>query len=103
MPFPDMYQAALANGMMVISDAAAFHQSRLLENPEDFGADVLQRLQNGAALPLKEYIQARRTQTLLRRQFARFFEKFDLSVDAHHAGGWRRRSKARMRWSWRAC
>jgi aspartyl-tRNA(Asn)/glutamyl-tRNA(Gln) amidotransferase subunit A len=77
-PFPDIYQAALANGMMVISDAASFHAARLLENPQGFGADVLQRLQTGAALPLKEYIQARRTQSLLRRQFARFFEGYDL-------------------------
>ena len=77
-PFPDIYQAALANGMMVISDAAAFHASRLLENPQDFGADVLQRLHNGADLPLTEYISARRTQTLLTRQFAQFFENYDL-------------------------
>jgi aspartyl-tRNA(Asn)/glutamyl-tRNA(Gln) amidotransferase subunit A len=49
-----------------------------LENPQGFGADVLQRLQTGAALPLKEYIQARHTQTLLRRQYARLFESYDL-------------------------
>jgi aspartyl-tRNA(Asn)/glutamyl-tRNA(Gln) amidotransferase subunit A len=79
-PFPDIYQAALANGMMVISDAAAFHASRLLESPQDFGEDVLQRLQTGAALPLKEYVSARRTQTLLRRQFGRFFENYDLLI-----------------------
>lgn len=77
-PFPDIYQAALANGMMVVGDAAAFHESRLLENPGNFGADVLQRLRTGAALPLKDYVQARRTQTLLRRQFASFFEGYDL-------------------------
>ena len=77
-PFPDIYQAALANGMMVVGDAAAFHESRQVENPGDFGADVLQRLRTGAALPVKEYIQARHTQSLLRRQFARFFERYDL-------------------------
>ena len=77
-PFPDIYQAALANGMMVIGDGAAFHTFHLLENPGDFGPDVLQRLKNGAALPVKDYIQARRTQTLLRRQYARFFESYDL-------------------------
>jgi aspartyl-tRNA(Asn)/glutamyl-tRNA(Gln) amidotransferase subunit A len=77
-PFPDIYQAALANGMMVIGDAAAFHASRLLENPGDFGPDVLQRLKSGAALPVRDYIQARRTQTLLRRQFASFFGSYDL-------------------------
>jgi aspartyl-tRNA(Asn)/glutamyl-tRNA(Gln) amidotransferase subunit A len=79
-PFPDIYQAALANGMMVVSDAAAFHAARVLDNPQDFGADVLQRLQTGAALPLKEYISARRTQTLLRRQFERTFENYDLLI-----------------------
>jgi aspartyl-tRNA(Asn)/glutamyl-tRNA(Gln) amidotransferase subunit A len=77
-PFPDIYQAAMANGMMVVSDAAVFHASRLLENPQDFGPDVLQRLQSGAALPLKEYISTRRMQILLRRQFGRFFETYDL-------------------------
>ena len=76
--FPDIYQAALANGMMVVGDAAAFHAFRLLESPQDFGADVLQRLKSGASLPLKEYISARRTQTLLSRQFGRFFENYDL-------------------------
>jgi aspartyl-tRNA(Asn)/glutamyl-tRNA(Gln) amidotransferase subunit A len=63
---------------MVVGDAAAFHESRLLESPGDFGADVLQRLRTGAALPLKDYVQARRTQTLLRRQYAHFFEDYDL-------------------------
>lgn len=77
-PFPDLYQAALANGMMVVSDAAIFHETRLLEKPDDFGADVLQRLRNGASLAVKDYILARRTQSLLHRQFARFFEHYDV-------------------------
>jgi aspartyl-tRNA(Asn)/glutamyl-tRNA(Gln) amidotransferase subunit A len=77
-PFPGAYSAAQANGMMVISDAAVFHQDRLAQHPEDFGADVLTRLQNGAALPLKDYIQARRTQALLRRQFTSFLDQYDL-------------------------
>jgi aspartyl-tRNA(Asn)/glutamyl-tRNA(Gln) amidotransferase subunit A len=71
-------EAARANGLMVTSDAAAFHQERLESRPEDFGADVLQRLRSGAAFTSSEYIQARRTQTVLRRQFEQFYDAFDL-------------------------
>ena len=76
--FPGASQAALANGLMIIGDAAVVYAERLQSQPYDFGADVRQRLQTGAALPLQDYIQARRTQTLLRRQFINFFMNFDL-------------------------
>jgi len=75
---PDGYQAAFANGLMTTSDAAAFHQKRLQTRPQDFGADILQRLQMGAAYTSTEYILARRTQTRLRRLFEIFFGEFDL-------------------------
>ncbi len=75
---PGIYQAAMSNGMMTTSDAAAFHAERLLERPSDFGADVLQRLQAGQDLPLKDYIQARRIQTLARHQFQQLFTHYDV-------------------------
>ncbi len=77
-PFPGAHQAALANGLMVVADAAAFHAERLRSQPEKFGADVFQRLKTGAALPLSDYIQARRVQSQMRRQFAEFFEVYDI-------------------------
>ncbi|MCJ7557060.1 MAG: amidase [Gammaproteobacteria bacterium] len=70
--------AALANGLMTTSDAAAFHQERLETQPEGFGEDVLQRLQTGAGFSSTEYILARRTQTILRYQFERFFRDYDV-------------------------
>jgi aspartyl-tRNA(Asn)/glutamyl-tRNA(Gln) amidotransferase subunit A len=76
--FPGAYLAALSNGQMVISDAAVFHRQRLHDQPEDFGDDVRQRLQAGAELPLKEYILARRTQSLMRWQFENFFHNYDI-------------------------
>ncbi len=79
-PFPGAFQAAIANGQMVIADAAVFHRERMQSLPEDFGLDVRQRLKNGAALGLSDYIQARRTQTLLRRQFETFFDSYDLLI-----------------------
>jgi aspartyl-tRNA(Asn)/glutamyl-tRNA(Gln) amidotransferase subunit A len=76
--FPEARPAALANGLMVISDAAAFHKDRLAEKPQGFGDDVLQRLQTGASLALDEYIRARQTQSNMRREFERFFEEYDV-------------------------
>ncbi len=77
-PFPGAREAAQANGLMVTSDAAAFHRERLQNRPQDFGPDVLQRLQTGAAYTSTEYILARHAQTLLRHQFERFFAEYDI-------------------------
>jgi aspartyl-tRNA(Asn)/glutamyl-tRNA(Gln) amidotransferase subunit A len=71
-------EAALANGRMTVADGAAFHRERLAEHPERFGADVLQRLQTGAALTSTEYSLARRTQAETRRRFEMFFTKYDV-------------------------
>ncbi|MEW5872179.1 MAG: amidase [Chloroflexota bacterium] len=77
-PVPGARQAAQANGLVVVSDAAALHQERLAEHPQGFGADVLARLRMGAAYTSSEYALARRTQVEARRQFERFFERYDL-------------------------
>jgi aspartyl-tRNA(Asn)/glutamyl-tRNA(Gln) amidotransferase subunit A len=76
--FPDAREAAMANGLMTTSDAAAFHHQRLAENPQGFGQDVLKRLQAGAACTSTEYALARRMQTILRSQFNEFFSEYDL-------------------------
>jgi aspartyl-tRNA(Asn)/glutamyl-tRNA(Gln) amidotransferase subunit A len=76
--FPQARQAAKANGLMTPSDGAAFHHERLASRPELFGEDIRQRLETGAAFSSTEYILARRTQTVLRRQFSHFFEQYDL-------------------------
>jgi aspartyl-tRNA(Asn)/glutamyl-tRNA(Gln) amidotransferase subunit A len=76
--FPSAAEAAAASGLMVLSDAAAVHKERLEISPQDFGEDVLQRLRTGASFDIDEYIQARRSQTLVRRQFENFFDEFDI-------------------------
>jgi len=77
-PLGDARKAAQANGLMVVSEAAAFHLQRLQARPEDFGESVRPRLHTGAATPALEYVQARRTQTELRRQFELFFDNHDI-------------------------
>jgi aspartyl-tRNA(Asn)/glutamyl-tRNA(Gln) amidotransferase subunit A len=70
---------AEANGLMVVSDAAAYHSERLQE-PGRFGADVLRRLQQGAGTKVSDYVQARRTQIEGRRRLEQLFEDFDLLI-----------------------
>ena len=52
--------------------------SGMKEHPDWFGADVLQRLRNGAAFSSSEYALARRKQAEARRRFEMFFEKYDI-------------------------
>jgi aspartyl-tRNA(Asn)/glutamyl-tRNA(Gln) amidotransferase subunit A len=76
--FSQARQAARANGLMTPADAAAFHQERLASHPGRFGADVRQRLETGAAYTSSEYILARRAQSLLRYEYTRFFQGYDI-------------------------
>ncbi len=76
--FPGGREAWAANGVMTPADAAAYHRERLQTRPEDFGADLLKRLQRGASFSSTEYALARHTQSRLRRQFEKFFNGFDL-------------------------
>ena len=80
--FPGAYEAAKNNGLMVTSDAAAFHRQRLEEEREKFGADIRQRLEAGAANTSSDYILARRSQVVLRRRFEEFFREYDLLLTA---------------------
>jgi aspartyl-tRNA(Asn)/glutamyl-tRNA(Gln) amidotransferase subunit A len=73
-------ELALANGRMTQADAAAVYASRLADHPERFGADVRKRLEAGAALPLTDYIRARRTQQEGRRRMEVFFGLYDLLI-----------------------
>jgi aspartyl-tRNA(Asn)/glutamyl-tRNA(Gln) amidotransferase subunit A len=77
---PYLLQAAQANSVMVTSDAAAVHQERVKNHPEDFGTDVLKRLLTGAAYTSTAYILARRTQTLAKRRMETFFKQYDLLI-----------------------
>ena len=70
-------EAALANAAMLLTDGAAFHQSRMEEDITRFGGDIQQRLSAGAAQSSVEYAHARKTQTEARRQMEIFFHTFD--------------------------
>jgi aspartyl-tRNA(Asn)/glutamyl-tRNA(Gln) amidotransferase subunit A len=57
---PDQRQLTAACQLVVAVEAAAFHKRWLIERPQDYGPQVLMRLQNGLAIPGVSYLEAMR-------------------------------------------
>jgi aspartyl-tRNA(Asn)/glutamyl-tRNA(Gln) amidotransferase subunit A len=57
---PDQRQLAAASQLILAVEAAAFHKRWLIERPQDYGPQVLMRLQNGLAIPGVTYLEALR-------------------------------------------
>jgi aspartyl-tRNA(Asn)/glutamyl-tRNA(Gln) amidotransferase subunit A len=57
---PDQRQLSAACQLVLAVEAAAFHKRWLIERPQDYGAQVLMRLQNGLAIPGVTYLEAMR-------------------------------------------
>src|SRR5262245_24069800 len=63
---------------LILTEAAAFHQIRREERPEDFGQDVMARLQRGAAVTGVQYALARDAQRHWQRQMEHVFTRYEL-------------------------
>jgi aspartyl-tRNA(Asn)/glutamyl-tRNA(Gln) amidotransferase subunit A len=57
---PDQRQLSAACQLVLAVEATAFHKRWLIERPQDYGAQVLMRLQNGLAIPAVTYLEAMR-------------------------------------------
>ena len=57
---PDQRQLTAACQFVLATEAAAFHKRWLIERPQDYGPQVLMRLQNGLALSAVSYLEAMR-------------------------------------------
>jgi aspartyl-tRNA(Asn)/glutamyl-tRNA(Gln) amidotransferase subunit A len=57
---PDQRQLSSACQLVLAVEAAAFHKRWLIERPQDYGPQVLMRLQNGLAVPGVLYLEALR-------------------------------------------
>lgn len=77
---PYMGEAAAANGIMIVCDAAVYHEERLAQAPENFGEDVRRRLLNGAAMPVADYVKARHFQTIFRHELISLISNYDFIV-----------------------
>src|SRR6478609_2080250 len=57
---PDQRQLSAASQLVLAAEAAAFHKRWMIERPQDYGPQVLMRLQNGLAVPAITYLEAMR-------------------------------------------
>jgi aspartyl-tRNA(Asn)/glutamyl-tRNA(Gln) amidotransferase subunit A len=57
---PDQRQLSSACQLVLAVEAAAFHKRWLIERPQDYGPQVLMRLQNGLSVPAVLYLEAMR-------------------------------------------
>jgi aspartyl-tRNA(Asn)/glutamyl-tRNA(Gln) amidotransferase subunit A len=57
---PEQRQLTAACQFVLAVEAAAFHKRWMIERPQDYGAQVLMRLQNGLAMPAVSYLEAMR-------------------------------------------
>ena len=57
---PDQRQLTAACQFVLAVEAAALHKRWMIERPQDYGAQVLMRLQNGLAIPAVSYLDAMR-------------------------------------------
>ncbi len=57
---PDQRQLTAACQFVLATEAAAYHKRWMIERPQDYGAQVLMRLQNGLAIPAVSYLEAMR-------------------------------------------
>lgn len=57
---PDQAQLSAASQIVLAAEAAAYHAAWLKERPQDYGAQVRARLENGFAVPAVSYLEAMR-------------------------------------------
>jgi aspartyl-tRNA(Asn)/glutamyl-tRNA(Gln) amidotransferase subunit A len=57
---PDQRQLSAACQIVLATEAAAYHKRWLIERPQDYGPQVLMRLQNGLAIPAVLYLESMR-------------------------------------------
>jgi len=57
---PDQSQLSAACQLVLAVEAASFHKRWLIERPQDYGPQILMRLQNGLAIPGVTYLEALR-------------------------------------------
>src|SRR5467141_69208 len=57
---PDQRQLTAACQLVLAVEASAFHKRWMIERPQDYGPQVLMRLQNGLAIPGVSYLEAMR-------------------------------------------
>ena len=65
---------------MCIRDRSTIHERWLKTRPQEYGADVLERLQQGQRLTATQYLRGQQARRVLVERFRLLFEKIDVLV-----------------------
>jgi aspartyl-tRNA(Asn)/glutamyl-tRNA(Gln) amidotransferase subunit A len=75
---PHVQHAQVAGNVIMSSEAAAWHAEWLRQRPQDYGADVLQRIRGGLLVRATEYLHSQQMRTLIQADFAAAYEQVDV-------------------------
>jgi aspartyl-tRNA(Asn)/glutamyl-tRNA(Gln) amidotransferase subunit A len=75
---PHARHAQVAGTAIMSAEAAAWHATWLRERPQDYGADVLQRIQGGLLMLATEYLHSQQMRTLIQQDFQSAFQQVDV-------------------------
>jgi aspartyl-tRNA(Asn)/glutamyl-tRNA(Gln) amidotransferase subunit A len=75
---PHVMHAQVAGNVIMSTEAAAWHADWLRERPQDYGADVLQRIRAGLLVHATEYLHSQQMRTLIQGDFASAFSQVDV-------------------------
>lgn len=74
----DVEQMGITGGVILVAEAAAYHQRSLREHPEGYSEDIRRRLLLGELYPATAYVNAQRARGRASAVFARALSEVDL-------------------------
>ena len=77
---PMLEYAGAAQPVIMLSEAFAYHEPKLLKTPELFGDMVRARFRVGGLFTSSDYVQAQRVRNVLKREFAEVMQSVDVIV-----------------------
>ena len=75
---PSLSLSSIANTVIMIAEANAYHEKNLKSQPQNFGEIVRSRFILGGAFTSADYIQSQRARNKLRREFSEAFKSVDI-------------------------
>lgn len=77
---PSLPYVRAANAVIMVSEAAAFHQDNLAKTPENYGEVTRARFRLGRMFSARDYIQAQRWRPVAVREFSEALRRVDFLV-----------------------
>ena len=75
---PSLKYAQFAEMMTCYAEGGTIHAKNIRERPEDFGEDIRLDVKLAQAISSTDYLQAQQVRNMMKREFAKVFEKVDV-------------------------